>query len=134
MVLVVMENRIVGGLAYDLDESTDNARSRNRVDKITKCGKLKSYVCRGVAQPGSAPALGAGGLRFESGRPDQYVLCLTTCASQPPSALNDLYFRRSTRRSLLRVSELLTVVQRKSSLSRSHLRVRQSGSARESAS
>ena len=26
---------------------------------------------RGVAQPGSAPALGAGGPRFESARPDQ---------------------------------------------------------------
>lgn len=26
---------------------------------------------RGVAQPGSAPALGAGSLRFESERPDQ---------------------------------------------------------------
>jgi hypothetical protein len=26
---------------------------------------------RGVAQPGSAPALGAGGRRFESYRPDQ---------------------------------------------------------------
>jgi hypothetical protein len=26
---------------------------------------------RGVAQPGSAPALGAGGRQFESGRPDQ---------------------------------------------------------------
>ena len=26
--------------------------------------------CRGVAQPGSAPALGAGSPRFESGRPD----------------------------------------------------------------
>ena len=39
-------------------------------------GKLKSAVesmrskCRGVAQPGSAPALGAGGPRFKSGRPD----------------------------------------------------------------
>jgi hypothetical protein len=30
--------------------------------------------CRGVAQPGSAPALGAGGLRFKSGRPDQILL------------------------------------------------------------
>ena len=28
------------------------------------------YGCRGVAQPGSAPALGAGGRRSESGRPD----------------------------------------------------------------
>src|SRR5271166_529947 len=29
---------------------------------------------RGVAQPGSAPALGAGGRRFKSSRPDQLVL------------------------------------------------------------
>jgi hypothetical protein len=29
-------------------------------------------VGRGVAQPGSAPALGAGGRRFESGRPDHF--------------------------------------------------------------
>src|SRR6476659_7037721 len=28
---------------------------------------------RGVAQPGSAPALGAGGRRFESGRPDHFL-------------------------------------------------------------
>src|SRR6185437_8050980 len=30
--------------------------------------------CRGVAQPGSAPALGAGGRRFKSSRPDQFHL------------------------------------------------------------
>src|SRR5580704_9430829 len=29
-------------------------------------------ACRGVAQPGSAPALGAGGPRFKSGRPDHF--------------------------------------------------------------
>ena len=29
-----------------------------------------STTCRGVAQPGSAPALGAGGLEFKSPRPD----------------------------------------------------------------
>ena len=38
------------------------------------CGNL--VPCRGehrgVAQPGSAPALGAGGPRFEPGRPDQF--------------------------------------------------------------
>jgi hypothetical protein len=28
---------------------------------------------RGVAQPGSAPALGAGGPRFKSARPDQIL-------------------------------------------------------------
>src|ERR1035438_4750739 len=32
--------------------------------------------CRGVAQPGSAPALGAGGPRFKSARPDQSFLSL----------------------------------------------------------
>jgi uncharacterized protein (DUF433 family) len=31
-----------------------------------------SKECRGVAQPGSAPALGAGGRRFKSSRPDHY--------------------------------------------------------------
>src|ERR1700733_10806566 len=31
----------------------------------------ESSSCRGVAQPGSAPALGAGGLEFKSPRPDQ---------------------------------------------------------------
>ena len=30
-------------------------------------------VCRGVAQPGSAPALGAGSRRFKSGRPDHIL-------------------------------------------------------------
>ena len=43
-------------------------------------GKTKIAVelihskCRGVAQPGSAPALGAGGLRFKSGRPDHSLI------------------------------------------------------------
>src|SRR5688500_2361609 len=32
---------------------------------------LRAGEGRGVAQPGSAPALGAGGRRFKSGRPDQ---------------------------------------------------------------
>ena len=31
-------------------------------------------LSRGVAQPGSAPALGAGGPRFKSARPDQISL------------------------------------------------------------
>ena len=33
--------------------------------------KYLNTSCRGVAQPGSAPALGAGGRRFKSYRPDQ---------------------------------------------------------------
>ncbi len=35
--------------------------------------KSKEHECRGVAQPGSAPALGAGGRAFESPRPDHLV-------------------------------------------------------------
>ena len=35
----------------------------------------RSTSCRGVAQPGSAPALGAGGPRFKSARPDHLLLC-----------------------------------------------------------
>ena len=40
----------------------------------------RTYTCRsrGVAQPGSAPPLGGGGPRFESGRPDQ-VFQLAAC-------------------------------------------------------
>src|SRR5713226_1150458 len=35
--------------------------------------KIKGLQSRGVAQPGSAPALGAGGRWFESSRPDQQI-------------------------------------------------------------
>ena len=36
-----------------------------------KCFRIeKRGFCRGVAQPGSAPALGAGGRWFKSNRPD----------------------------------------------------------------
>jgi hypothetical protein len=34
---------------------------------------LLEFGQRGVAQPGSAPALGAGGPRFESGHPDHHL-------------------------------------------------------------
>ena len=37
-----------------------------------KCSKIKGLQSRGVAQPGSAPALGAGGRWFESSRPDHF--------------------------------------------------------------
>jgi hypothetical protein len=41
-----------------------NAKRRSGLES------LEQYS-RGVAQPGSAPALGAGGPRFKSARPDQ---------------------------------------------------------------
>jgi hypothetical protein len=39
-----------------------------RGEKVSK----KFHDDRGVAQPGSAPALGAGGRRFDSSRPDKF--------------------------------------------------------------
>ena len=35
--------------------------------------RIRYVESRGVAQPGSAPALGAGGPRFKSARPDQFL-------------------------------------------------------------
>src|SRR5579859_7587579 len=40
---------------------------------------------RGVAQPGSAPALGAGGRRFKSYRPDQSITCEFVPLRNPPA-------------------------------------------------
>ena len=37
-------------------------------------GKMADSQSRGVAQPGSAPALGAGGRWFESSRPDHFLV------------------------------------------------------------
>src|ERR1700726_3662128 len=58
-------------------------------------GKMRSTVkshsadCRGVAQPGSAPALGAGGLEFKSPRPDQIFLNQEFCALISKGAINE---------------------------------------------
>ena len=41
-----------------------------RNDHEVRQNQTRSLIRRGVAQPGSAPALGAGGPRFEPGRPD----------------------------------------------------------------
>ena len=43
-----------------------------RVPDVRKRVKMLAIHCRGVAQPGSAPALGAGGRWFESSRPDHF--------------------------------------------------------------
>ena len=37
------------------------------------CSNIEGVQSRGVAQPGSAPALGAGGRWFESSRPDHFT-------------------------------------------------------------
>ncbi len=42
-----------------------------RVSKVNDSTITFTLLYRGVAQHGSAPALGAGGPRFESGHPDK---------------------------------------------------------------
>lgn len=52
-------------------EDLEIARARRRFEKwaYRQRWEIRDQL-RGVAQLGSAPALGAGGRRFESGRPD----------------------------------------------------------------
>ncbi len=45
-----------------------------------------NYQRRGVAQPGSAPALGAGCREFESLHPDQHLEDLTYLTSNPEAS------------------------------------------------
>src|SRR3989304_843344 len=47
----------------------------NRGAPMFQYGAPRIQRHRGVAQPGSAPALGAGCRRFESSRPDQFQKC-----------------------------------------------------------
>ncbi len=43
-----------------------------QTEPVEKWRKIERFDSRGVAQPGSAPALGAGGRWFESSRPDHF--------------------------------------------------------------
>src|SRR5260370_9084269 len=52
-------------------QSSCTAVARPMDEKHKSAVESMGSKCRGVAQPGSAPALGAGGPRFKSGRPDQ---------------------------------------------------------------
>ena len=48
-------------------------RQYGHLSGVSRAGlKSVKQQCRGVAQPGSAPALGAGGRRFKSYRPDHF--------------------------------------------------------------
>src|SRR5437763_5382016 len=67
------------------NRATKRRRVRSGDDGQATAVKLINYQSRGVAPPGSAPALGAGGRWFESSRPDHSttsLFCrsnLTTC-------------------------------------------------------
>src|SRR5262249_29623707 len=58
------------GESEEADAHRRMVASRSRRPAPTLLDSRRSR-CRGVAQPGSAPALGAGGRGFESLRPDQ---------------------------------------------------------------
>ena len=47
-------------------------RNKRNCGAVGNCSKIRVTQSRGVAQPGSAPALGAGGRWFESSRPDHF--------------------------------------------------------------
>jgi hypothetical protein len=61
------------GIALELSASPRNLSRSANLKSHAKIALPDSFGCRGVAQPGSAPALGAGGLEFESPRPDQIL-------------------------------------------------------------
>ena len=56
---------------------TDNPRPRRRSYNNRKPIRVTIEECRGVAQPGSASALGAEGRGFKSLRPDHYFQLFT---------------------------------------------------------
>src|ERR1700704_1191046 len=63
-----------------------NTLTRKRYNRTTRAS-------RGVAQPGSAPALGAGGRAFKSPRPDQWNQSLTATSENRCSGnCSDLVF------------------------------------------
>ena len=54
--------------------------------------QLQSPAFRGVAQPGSVPAWGAGGRRFKSSRPDQKKSGNLNMASLPSFLVSNLKY------------------------------------------
>ncbi len=60
-------------LCPTVQRSAPSLRPAVRPPAVTDRAVRYNAPCRGVAQPGSAPALGAGGRRFKSCRPDHYL-------------------------------------------------------------
>ena len=58
----------------------------NRV--VTGSSPVRSAIFRSIAQPGSAPALGAGGHRFKSYCSDHLYAGITQLVERQPSKLN----------------------------------------------
>jgi hypothetical protein len=60
------------GLGWDSVATIFAGEASTRTGELAENrSKIEDLQSRGVAQPGSAPALGAGGRWFESSRPDQ---------------------------------------------------------------
>ena len=69
---------ITGILHIRIENYTRGAGFCVQLDESVVGYNRCNLTSRGVAQPGSAPALGAGGPRFKSARPDQLTLCYLT--------------------------------------------------------
>jgi hypothetical protein len=85
------------------DRSARRADDRCRSDLVRRfgsedCGPVV-LKCRGVAQPGSAPALGAGGRWFESSRPDHRASSSVGLEQRPskPRVMGSNPFWRATK-------------------------------------
>ena len=69
------DKNVDGGKKFD-DSGETHAEILSKKYRTFVSGCLSGYnsqfMNRGVAQPGSAPALGAGGRRFKSSRPDYH--------------------------------------------------------------
>src|ERR1700690_2182170 len=65
---------------YSLSAARRSIPPFGSVTKVTCRNSFIIESSRGVAQPGSAPALGAGGPRFKSARPDHFpAIQLSRC-------------------------------------------------------
>ena len=78
MPLYIVAPSVSQGVSLKMPRYSSARRSRGLFCRvlIPSCHSLKfvlnlKEIYRGVAQPGSAPALGAGGRRFKSSRPDK---------------------------------------------------------------
>ena len=73
----------------EADRVSTQGLARRAIAEAERCSEWgKIEASRGVAQPGSASALGAEGRQFESDRPDQhthYFLCLLIGEERPAS-------------------------------------------------
>jgi hypothetical protein len=71
MIDVILRETARGGSREERVVSISQEILGQNLDFKPRVCRITWFIYRGVAQPGSAPALGAGGRKFKSSRPDQ---------------------------------------------------------------